>query len=390
MKEKKWSLSDVLLIAGVTVLSIIMRYVVKNHVSMDWVIFWEPWFRELEAGGFSALAGSWYDYAPPWVYCLYLISILPVNPMTGFKVLVTGIDFCTAIVAYRLVCELTKNHTKSVIAYAFFMICPVYIANSVQWAQCDMLPMLWILLSMYYFVKERPSMAMSFFGIAFAFKLQPLWLAPLLLILWVNKKVELKHFLWLPFWYIIGIIPACIAGKPVMEALTIYFSQTTLELYTLALKYPNVYYLIGTDWFLMEYHYAGMLLALSVFMVVLYYIGRKKLKITKEFIFLFGAFVGMLAPFLLPHMHERYSFFGETFLLFYVFMKPEKFYLLFLQMMASFMGYAMYLSRDFTLPLAAMAFVTLFVLVKLGLEVYAYVNAPENQETALEVNADVG
>ncbi len=389
MKEKKWVLSDVLLIVGVTLLSAVMRFVVKDHVSLDWTIFWGPWFEELNRDGFAALAGNWYDYAPPWVYVLYLISILPVNEMTGFKIAVSIIDFATAVVAYKLVHELTKSHTKSVIAYAFFMICPVYIVNSVQWAQCDMLPMLWILLSMYYFVKEKPNMAMCFFGIAFAFKLQPLWLAPLLLILWVFKKVDLKHFLWLPFWYVVGIIPAVLAGKPIVEALTIYLSQTTLELYTLALKYPNIYYLIGTDWFLMEYHYAGMLLALAVFMVVLYYIGRKHLKINREFIFLFGAFVGMLAPFFLPHMHERYSFFGETFLLFYAFMKPEKFYLLFLQMLASFMGYAMYLSRDFTLPLAAMSFVTLFVLIKLGIEVYHYVNDPENQESIPEVQTDV-
>lgn len=389
MKEKKWAAPDVLLVIGVTVLSIAMRWVVRKHISLDWEIFWGPWFEELQADGFHALAGNWYDYAPPWVYILYLISLVPIDPMMGFKIVVSLIDFATAIVAFMLVKELTGSHFKSILVYGFFMICPVYLVNSVQWAQCDMLPMFWILLSMYYFVKERPSMAMSFFGIAFAFKLQPLWLAPLLLILWVNKKVELKHFLWLPFWYLIGIIPAFLAGRPLGELLTIYLSQTTLELYTLSLKYPNIYYLIGTDWFLMEYHYGGILLALSVFMLVLYYVGKKRLKITKEFIFLFGAFVGMLAPFFLPHMHERYSFFGEVFLLFYVFMKPKKFYLLFLQMLSSFMGYAMYLSRDFSLPIEGMAVISLIVLILLGILVYQYVSSEENQEKDPEVAVHV-
>ena len=160
---------------------------------------------------------------------------------------------------------------------------------------------------------------MFFFGIAFAFKLQPLWLAPMLVILWVNKRVDLKHFLWLPLCYFVGIIPAWIAGKPLGELLTIYISQTQAESWSLALKYGNLYYLIGETGFIAEYHSAGVWLTLGVFMIVLYYIGRKKLKINAEFILLLGGFVGLLAPFFLPQMHERYSFFAEVFLILYVY-----------------------------------------------------------------------
>ena len=382
MKTRKWELSDILLIAGVTIISMIIRLQVKHVISGDWTTWWELWFAELYEGGFKALGGNWYDYAPPFVYLLWLITILPINCMTGFKFMMTGFDFMASIVAALIIYEITKNRTKAVLTYAIFFLSPVFWVNSVLWAQCDMLVMFWVLLCTYFFVKKRPSMAMFFFGVAFAFKLQPLWLAPMLVILWINKKVDLKHFLWLPVCYFLGIIPAWIAGRPLGELLTIYISQTEAESWSLALKYSNLYYLIGEKGFIDQYHSAGVWLSLGVFMIVLYYIGRKKLKITAEFILLLGGFVGLLAPFFLPQMHERYSFFAEAFLILYVIIKPQKFYLPVFQSLTSFMGYSIFLAQDWSLPIQYMPFITLTVLFLTGLEVYNYINDPENQEVA--------
>ncbi len=380
MKERKWELSDILLIIAVTVLSVFIRLQVKHVVSGDWTTWWELWFAELYEGGFKAIAGNWYDYTPPFVYLLWLISVLPINCMTGFKLMMSGFDFMAAIVAYLIIYEITKNRTKAVITYGIFMLSPVFIANSALWAQCDMLPMFWVMLCIYFFIKERPSMAMFFFGVAFAFKLQPLWLAPMLVILWLNKKVEIKHFLWLPVCYVIGILPAWIAGRPLWELLTIYINQTQAESWSLALKYSNLYYLIGETGFIEQYHTAGVLLTLGVFMIVLYYMGRKKLKITSEFILLLGAFVGLLAPFFLPQMHERYSFFAEVFLILYAVIKPKKFYFPVFQSLTSFMGYSIFLAQDWSLPIQYMPFITLAVLFGVGYEVYRYINDPINQE----------
>lgn len=385
MRTKKWEISDLLLIIGVTILSLMIRMEVKHVISGDWINWWEGWFAHLYQDGFHALAGDWYDYAPPFVYLLWIISVLPINCMTGFKLMMTGFDFMSAIVAAMIIYEITKSRTKSLIAYSVFMLNPLYLTNSVLWAQCDMLVMFWILLCVYFFIKERPSMGMLFFGIAFAFKLQPLWLAPMLIILWVNKKVDLKHFLWLPVCYFIGILPAWIAGRPLGELLRIYLDQTSAETWALSLKYSNIYYLIGERGFIEEYHTAGVWLTLAVFMIVLYYIGRKKLKISAEFILLLGGFVGILAPFFLPQMHERYSFFGETFLILYAFLKPQKFYLPVFQSLTSFMGYAIFLTKDTTLPISYMPFLSLAVLFITGLEVYRYINDPENQEADVEV-----
>lgn len=381
MKQRKWELSDILLIVGVTILSVLIRLEFRHVVSGDWTLWWDGWFQHLYQDGFHALAGDWYDYAPPFVYLLWVISVLPINCMTGFKLLMSGFDLMAAIVAAMIIYEITKNRTKSIITYGIFMLNPIFLVNSTLWAQCDMLPMFWVLLCVYFLIKERPSMAMFFFGVAFAFKLQPLWLAPMLIILWINKKIDLKHFLWLPVNYCIGIIPAWIAGRPLGELLTIYFSQTEAEGWSLALKYSNLYYLIGETNFIDEYHTAGVWLALAVFMIVLYYIGRKRLKISADFILILGGFVGLLAPFFLPQMHERYSFFAEVFLVLYAVRNPKKFYLPIFQSLTSFMGYSIFIAQDWSLPIQYMPFITLTVLFLTGYEVYQYLQDPKNQET---------
>lgn len=379
MKTKKWEMSDILMIAGVTILSMIIRYEVRDFVSGDWNYYWKHWFDGLYSQGLGFLGTNGYDYAPPFVCMMYLVTLFPVDSMYGFKIMVSIIDLVAAVIALKLTYSLTENRAKSVLMYAFFMLCPVYIVNSTLWAQCDMLPMLWVLLCMYYLVKERPNLAMFFYGVAFAFKMQPVWILPMLLILWVNKKIRFQHFLWIPVCYLVGILPAWIAGRPLLDCIGIYFGQTTLELYTLGLKYPNVFYLIGTGNFLLEYHTASMILAFGIFMIVLYYIGRKRLIITPKFMLLLGGFVGILAPFFLPHMHERYSFFAEVLLVFYAFMEPKKFYIPLLQMLTSFVGYSVYLSQNWELPLTYMAPVNLFVLINVGYLVYRYINDPANQ-----------
>ena len=125
MKTRKWELSDILLIVGVTILSMLIRLEVRHVVSGDWTTWWDLWFKELYAGGFKALSGNWYDYAPPFVYLLWLISVLPINCMTGFKLMMTGFDLMAAIVAYLIIYEITKNRTKAVITYARKVMIPL-------------------------------------------------------------------------------------------------------------------------------------------------------------------------------------------------------------------------------------------------------------------------
>ena len=87
------NVSDVLLLAAITVLAVWVRTAVRSFVAQDWTDYWSLWLEELRAGGFKALAGNFYDYAPPVMYLLYLITLLPINSMTAFKAFCCMLDF---------------------------------------------------------------------------------------------------------------------------------------------------------------------------------------------------------------------------------------------------------------------------------------------------------
>ena len=77
--------SEWLFLAALTVLAVALRISVRSFVADDWSVYWSAWLAELEADGFKAVAGNFYDYAPPVMYILYLITLLPINAMTAFK-----------------------------------------------------------------------------------------------------------------------------------------------------------------------------------------------------------------------------------------------------------------------------------------------------------------
>lgn len=368
---------DLLLLAGMSVAGFLIRYVFRSVVTDDWNIFWGPWIATLQEGGFKALSTDFYDYAPPFMYILYLISILPINPMTAYKGISCIFDFIAALVAANIIYDVTKSKTRAIGIYSIFMIMPTIIANSALWAQCDVIYAAFVLLSIYFIFKDKPNRALICYGIAFAFKLQTLFIFPLFIILWAKNRVKIKHFLWIVVMYILGILPAWLAGRPLMELINIYVAQGTQDAYSLSLKWSNIYQIYGTTFFIQEYEKAGIWLILGILMLIMFYMAHKKYEMNKEFILLVGFFFAMVTAYFLPHMHERYGFLADIFALLYAFTTVKRFYYPLIHIMLSFSAYMEYLSYTFAGPIPYYAFVELGLIILAGLEIYSYISGKE-------------
>lgn len=369
-----FDLLDILLLVGISVAGFLIRYVFKNIITDDWNYFWGPWISELKEGGFRALSTDFYDYAPPFMYILYLISILPVNPMSAYKAISSLFDFFAALVAAGIIFHITKSKIRAIGIYSIFMILPTMVANSALWAQCDVIYTTFILLSILFIFKDKPNLALFFYGIAFAFKLQSLFVFPLFVILWAKNRVKIKHFLWIVVMYICGILPAWIAGRPLGELINIYVAQGTQDAYSLSLKWANIYQVYGTTFFVKEYEGAGILLILGILMILMFYMAYKKYEMSKEFILLVGFFFAMVTAYFLPHMHERYGYLADLLAILYAFTTVKRFYYPLIHVMISLSSYMEYLSQTFAGPLPYYAFVELFLIVLAGLEIYHYIN----------------
>ncbi len=384
LKKQKMDAIDLCFLAGMTLLGVIIRVSLRKVVTEDWVMYWEPWLNAFhELGGFKALATDFYDYAPPFMYILYFISIIPVNPMTAYKGVVCTFDFILAITAARIIWNITGNKTKTFGAYGVILMIPTFFANSALWAQCDVIYAVFVLLAIYEIVKKRPNRSMIFYGIAFAFKLQTLFVFPVFLIMWAKNKMKIQHFLWVPAIYLLGMLPAWIAGRPFMELINIYVAQGQQDVYALSLKWANIYQVLGIGTFLYEYTEAGIWIILSILLILMFYMVYKKYDITREMLLELMVFYGLLTIYFLPHMHERYAYLADVFIVLLAFVNPKKAYLALAHIIVSFSTYMMYIAKNFTIPLSYYAIVEFVIIVILGIDIYQYIQANEKKNQAV-------
>lgn len=383
MKKSGLDRTDFLYLAAVTVIGLSIRVILRTVTTMDWEMYWDPWISDLKEMGFSYLATDRYDYTPTFIYILWVISKLPINPMTAYKAIHITLDFVAAVIMGKLIWKATGSSLKGIVSYGLMLIVPTIWANSALWAQCDIIFMTFLLLCFYYLFEERPCLAMFFYGMAFVFKLQSLFIFPFLVILWVNKKVQIKHFLWIPTLYFLSIVPAWIAGRPLMELINIYMAQGAQDVWSLSIKWPNIYQIIGNQHFLLEYASAGTWLILGILMCILFAMAQKRYRITKEFIVQMALFFAILTPYFLPHMHERYGCVADMLAIIYAMMNIRRFYLPLIQILVSFNSYMAYLSHlgsnEPSIYYGVWAFVELGLLIIVGLDMWKYMSNPENQ-----------
>ena len=386
--NKEWKIGkvtigflDILLVVFATIFGCGIRFALRDVVAGDYKVFFEPWVATLReaGGGFKGLSAEfeYVDYTTPYLLILSFISIFPLyNTLYLMKMVSIFFDFVTAIAVAFMVKEGTGSGRKGIMAYSIMLFIPTIVANGAMWAQCDIIFTSFVMLSLLFMLKDKPNVSLIFYGVAFAFKLQTLFIAPLYLLLWVKKNVKLKHFLWLPIVYFIGVIPSWAAGKNLWDLLTVYIFQANgeMDIYALSHKFPNIYQIIGTGSFLREYADAGIYFTLAVLMVLLYYIARKDFTFTKELMIRMGMFFVMVVVYFLPHMHERYAILADVLSVVVAFYNPKKFYVPIIAILCSFAGYTLYLAQSTVLPLSVYAFLYLFLIIDLGIGIFKDVN----------------
>lgn len=370
VKKITFTVMDILLFLVLTGFALIMRYALRNVVAGDYKMFFEPWVATLReaGGGIKGLSAEfeYVDYTTPYLTILSFISICPfLNTLLLMKLVSIFFDFVAAFAVMAIVYDRTKNMTYGILGYGALLMVPTVLTNGAMWAQCDIIFTSFVLWSLYFMLKDKPAWSMAFYGIAFAFKLQTLFLAPLYVILWMKGKVKLKHFLFLPLMYVIGMIPSLLAGKSFWELISVYFFQANgqMDIYALSHKFPNIYQLIGIDSFLFEYADAGIWVTLGALMILMYCFARKQYEMNACLLLRMGMLLTMTVVFFLPHMHERYAILVDVMAIVYVFFDFRKLYIPVLTILCSFAGYTVYLAQNNIIPMYV--YTILFLLLML-------------------------
>ena len=334
--------ADIIFLLAVTAFAFLARFGLLSYVSGDYTSFLSEWFDTLKsAGGLAGIGLDIGDYTPPYLYILALLTYLPVGSLYSIKLVSCLFDFLLAVFAAKTVFCLSGSRAKSILAYTLVLFCPTVVLNGSAWAQCDAVFTFFLLLSFYSALKCRPWRVCLFFGIAFAFKLQAVFFAPLLLFLLLRGMLRVRHLLLIPLVYFISIIPAWIAGRGLFDLLTIYIGQAG-QYRNLSKNAPNLWS------FLASVQNSGLslfavMLAGTAAAFLLYLLWDKCRRVTPDALLSAALAFLLLIPFLLPHMHERYFFPADLFSILYVVNRPRRFIVPLLTVGASAAAYLPFL-----------------------------------------------
>ncbi len=337
----------------ITILSLFLRVLLFDCIKWDFEGFLQPWYERIYNGGFKELGTSFGDYTPAYYYLLWILSLFRFEPdsmsvLYGIKTISIIFDYVLAVFAMLSCYELTKNKSKSILCYTLVVFGLTVFLNSSLWGQCDAIYASMCVATLYFLLKGKPNTSMIFYGIAFSFKLQSIFILPIIIVLFLRKGFKLKYLLWIPLIYIAFAIPSCLVADNfftrLIQILAVYVNQSAASYKEIALNCGSFYSLIFTNFkqedFVQRF---ALFLAIAVIGSYMFFIYRSKEKFTPKTWLSIATLFVLLCPYILPHMHERYFYIADILVCIYALVNPKKFYVAILAITNSMIGYMVYL-----------------------------------------------
>ncbi|OBC02883.1 hypothetical protein A5785_16200 [Gordonia sp. 852002-50395_SCH5434458] len=340
----RWCVLGVVLAIGLGV-----RWYFLDRQTMDYQNFLSRWYDTLDQQGFGAFREQFADYNYPYLYLIWLLTVLHVPSLIGIKALSIIFDVALASLAYRIVALRTDRFWLRALAFGVVFLLPSVIMNSAWWGQADAIYTACVVAGIYFLLRAQRSdtrqgdtsggdsgrqahawnrsawnvrawnvrawnpyvsnsvVACVFFGLAISFKLQAIFVLPVVLWLLARRRIPWYALLAIPAVYVLLDIPAVLAGASWSTALSVYLNQTD-SYKQLTLGAANLYQLIPISGDATWLARLGIGLAALVIVVFLAWSLWKKPAVTPASILVVATASAAIVPFLLPAMHDRYFY----------------------------------------------------------------------------------
>ena len=378
--EKKRPLSllsytAVLVLLGLTLFT---RVSLLPHVTDDFSDYLNIWMQYmLELPGAESLSAEIANYNMPYLYLLFGIAKLVPYAyfMFSLKVFSVLFDFILAYYVMKLVSMLREDRMTQIVSFFAALLVPSVIVNSAMWGQCDSVFSAFALGGLYFGLNKKSRLCWAFFALALSFKLQTVFLMPMLIVFLVRKDIRLRD-IWVFAAVFVGLlIPAMLAGRSPVSCISVYWNQAN-SYSELSMLAPNVFAWLpqGTKSNI-PVTAAGIFIAGTVVLGFLLYLYWRKDRLNTRDLIKASLIFTVLIPFFLPLMHDRYFYLADTVAVVYLFLEPKRWYIPALICIASFLCHAAYLFDAVVIPTYVLAF---FILAALCLLTSDFIREIEN------------
>ncbi|MBR2942340.1 MAG: DUF2029 domain-containing protein, partial [Clostridia bacterium] len=330
-------------------------------------------------------------------YILLVISATPIKDLYLIKFVTVVFDFLLALVMMQAAGHFAgRKYSLPVLLTTLAL--PTVVIDGACWGQCDPVYVFFIIMSLYMLETDRPFRSAISLAVAFAFKLQTIFFFPVVLLGLIHKKYKLRHALAFFAAYLVTMIPAMLAGRTFVDAISVYANQSMGQYYDrLTYNAPNLYLFFpmwefdGTqEYTWMRYiedidgkstnpylqgalmpalqHAALYACIILTLIVVIYWLLHYK-EVTPDMTLDFALFFALFLPFVMPKIHERYFFLADMLAILYAARYANRRFIPVPVVTASLMCYMPYLTRQRPLDERWLALMMLFALVVVSYDI---------------------
>lgn len=340
-----------------------LRGAVFDYETLDYQNFLNPWVEFYRNyGGFKVMSTPVGNYNIPYLYFMALFSYFGLRDLYLIKLLSIFFDVLLAWGSMRLLGRFTESRATLLGCFFAVLFWPTVFLNSAVWAQCDSIYVALVVLGIWLALEDRPVLSMLCITLSFGFKLQAVFLMPIYAVLWMYGKFNWKHFLLFPAFYVILVLPAVLLGRPFLDTITLYFSQTDSIGSGLNYNSPSVFAIF---WQIREPQPASTIAVIIAFVYMANLLAiswTQRAKLNDKAILALAVLFAVGIPFLLPHMHDRYFYGADILTLILAFAMPAFSPMALLAEFASLLGYHAYLKMRYLLTMNYGAYALLLCL----------------------------
>lgn len=292
----------VLLCALLIVLGLAERLAFLPVRTSDMGIYQTPWLQAAERAGGSYLRHKFTNYTPFYEHCMALMALFPGTAVLRIKISGVLFDGMLAFTVTRLV-----PRGRRLLAAAVTLALPTIAMNSALLAQSDAIYGAMVAACIAAALRKKPVWAMLAFSAAIAVKLQALLVAPLLVLLWLDRRQPLCSFALVPLTYVLFALPMAMAGRSAIEIFGVYSQQYDFFA-ILSVNAPNVWQ-VGQS--MMSYE-RGLMLGLPCAVMLtgtaILLLWRAGTLHARNGLLLAAAILLIIVPYVTPKMHDRYFY----------------------------------------------------------------------------------
>lgn len=363
--------------AAVLLLGALIRYSFMPLMVADMEFFYQDWFNAIRTGGMAAVFApelQW-SYSALHLYIWTLTAALfptadAMSVLKGVCLMMEGGMIAAALLLLWQGLPKERRAFGMFAGFTLLWLCPVSVLNAAGWGQTDASYVALALLSLWLLLRDRPAWSMVAFGLAMGFKMQAVFLLPLLLLAWFlrEKRFSLLWFLLIPAVWVATGVPMVLLGQSPLYAVTVYLGQTDLFVKA-TFNSPNLFALMGDALGtkaagLGMWQRYGLALAMAALGGMAVWMIRQNRKLTDRVMLLAGAWCVLCCVFFLPRMHERYCMAGEILLLVWAvaLWKPRGFVMMLWGWLPTVSAYCEYMFRKPIFSLQVGGFMNLVLL----------------------------